>query len=63
MTAFVICTGDSDFKPLVQKLRELNKRVIGVGLQASTTAMLPPACDEFQFYERLGGVELPRRKK
>ena len=62
VTAFVICTGDSDFTPLVQKLRELNKRVIGVGLQASTSALLPPACDEFLFYERLGGVELPRRK-
>ena len=63
VTAFVICTGDSDFTPLVQKLRELNKRVIGVGLKASTSAMLPPACDEFLFYERLGGVELPQRKK
>jgi len=64
VTAFVICTGDSDFTPLVQKLRELNKRVIGVGLKASTSAMLPPACDEFLFYENLGGVELtqPRRK-
>ncbi len=62
VTAFVICTGDSDFTPLVQKLRELNKRVIGVGLQASTSAMLPPACDEFLFYERLGGVEVPRRR-
>ena len=59
VTVFVVCTGDSDFTPLVQKLRELNKRVIGVGLQASTSAMLPPACDEFLFYERLGGVELP----
>lgn len=63
VAAFVICTGDSDFTPLVQKLRELNKRVIGVGLKASTSAMLPPACDEFLFYERLDGVELPRRKE
>lgn len=63
VTAFVICTGDSDFTPLVQKLRELNKRVLGVGLKASTSAMLPPACDEFLFYERLGGVELPQQKK
>ena len=63
VTAFVICTGDSDFTPLVQKLRELNKRVIGVGLKASTSAMLPPACDEFLFYERLGGVELPQQKR
>jgi uncharacterized protein (TIGR00288 family) len=62
ITAFVICTGDSDFTPLVQKLRELNKRVIGVGLRASTSAMLPPACDEFLFYERLDGVEVPQRK-
>lgn len=62
VTAFVICTGDSDFTPLVQKLRELNKRVVGVGLKASTSAMLPPACDEFLFYERLGGVELPKAK-
>ncbi len=63
VTTFVVCTGDSDFTPLVHKLRELNKRVIGVGLKASTSAMLPPACDEFLFYERLGGVELPQRKK
>ncbi len=63
VTSFVICTGDSDFTPLVQKLRELNKKVIGVGLKASTSAMLPPACDEFLFYERLGGVELPKPKK
>jgi len=63
VTAFVICTGDSDFTPLVQKLRELNKRVIGVGLKASTSAMLPPACDEFLFYENLGGVELTQQKR
>ena len=63
VTTFVICTGDSDFTPLVQKLRELNKRVVGVGLKASTSALLPPACDEFLFYERLDGVEVPRKKK
>ena len=63
VTAFVICTGDSDFTPLVQKLRELDKRVIGVGLKASTSAMLPPACDEFLFYENLGGVEVPQKRK
>ena len=58
ITTYVICTGDSDFTPLVQKLRELNRRVIGVGIQASTSKLLPPACDEFLFYERLDGVEL-----
>jgi uncharacterized protein (TIGR00288 family) len=63
ITTFVICTGDSDFTPLVGKLRELNKRVIGVGLQASTSALLPPACDEFLFYERLEGVDIPPKRK
>ena len=62
VTTFVICTGDSDFTPLVQKLRELNRRVIGVGIQASTSKLLPPACDEFLFYERLDGVELGTKK-
>ena len=57
VTTFVICTGDSDFTPLVYKLRELNKRVIGVGVRGSTSNLLPPACDEFLFYENLEGVE------
>ena len=57
ITTFVICTGDSDLTPLVHKLRELNKRVIGVGIKDSTSALLPPACDEFLFYESLEGVE------
>jgi uncharacterized protein (TIGR00288 family) len=65
ITTFVIGTGDSDFTPLVNKLRELNKRVIGLGVEASTSSMLPPACDEFLFYERLPGVDItaPRRGK
>ncbi len=58
ITTFAICTGDSDFTPLVHKLRELNKKVIGIGLKSSTSALLPPACDEFLFYERLEGVDL-----
>ena len=57
ITTFVIGTGDSDFTPLVHKLRELNKRVIGIGVEAATSSLLPPACDEFLFYERLPGVE------
>ncbi|HWH31820.1 MAG TPA: NYN domain-containing protein [Egibacteraceae bacterium] len=63
ITTFVICTGDSDFTPLVGKLRELNKRVIGVGLEASTSKLLPPACDEFLFYERLEGVNAPSSRR
>ncbi|MDJ0790634.1 MAG: NYN domain-containing protein [Acidimicrobiia bacterium] len=62
VTTFVICTGDSDFSPLVNKLRELNKQVIGVGLKASTSKLLPPACDEFLFYENLDGVDLPQAR-
>lgn len=62
VTTFVVCTGDSDFSPLVHKLRELNKQVIGVGLKASTSALLPPACDEFLFYENLDGVDAPQGK-
>jgi hypothetical protein len=59
VTTFVICTGDSDLTPLVHKLRELNKRVIGVGIKESTSALLPPACDEFLFYDTLEGVDVP----
>ena len=59
VTTFVICTGDSDFTPLVHKLRELNKRVIGVGIKQSTSPLLPPACDEFLFYDALEGVDAP----
>src|SRR4051794_22560462 len=57
ITTFVLGTGDSDFTPLVHKLRELNRKVIGVGIEASTSGLLPPACDEFLFYERLEGVD------
>lgn len=59
ISTFVMCTGDSDFSPLVHKLRELNKRVIGIGVENSTSKLLPPACDEFLFYDRLEGVEIP----
>ncbi len=62
ITTFVLGTGDSDFTPLVHKLREHNKQVIGLGIQMSTSALLPPACDEFLFYERLEGVEVPKRR-
>jgi len=59
ITTFVMCTGDSDFSPLVHKLRELDKRVIGVGVENSTSRLLPSACDEFLFYDRLEGVDVP----
>ena len=59
VTTFVLCTGDSDFTPLVHKLRELNKRVIGVGIRGSTSDLLPPSCDEFLFYDSLEGCRDP----
>jgi uncharacterized protein (TIGR00288 family) len=59
---FVIISGDSDFSPLVSKLRENNKRVIGVGVKDSTSNLLSANCDEFIFYEDLVQVITPRKK-
>jgi hypothetical protein len=56
VSTFVIASGDSDFTPLVAALRALNRRVIGIGVKGSTSSLLPPACDEFLFYDRLPGV-------
>ncbi|MBX9906030.1 MAG: NYN domain-containing protein [Burkholderiales bacterium] len=50
---FVIISGDSDFSPLVSKLRENNKVVIGVGVKQSTSELLTNNCDEFIFYDDL----------
>jgi len=50
---FVIISGDSDFSPLVSKLRENNKKVIGVGVKNSTSDLLMANCDEFIFYDNL----------
>ena len=59
---FVIVSGDSDFTPLVGKLRELNKRVIGVGRDASSASPLLIAnCDEFFFYDSLVSKALPHQ--
>jgi hypothetical protein len=59
----VIASGDSDFTPLVLKLRELNKRVIGVGVEGSTSELLPGACDEFLFYDSLAAPGVPRSSR
>ncbi len=50
---FVIVSGDSDFSPLVSKLRENNRTVIGVGVKKSTSDLLIANCDEFIFYDDL----------
>jgi len=59
---FVILSGDSDFSPLVSKLRENNKEVIGVGVKHSTSDLLIANCDEFIFYDDLVRKEPPRRQ-
>jgi uncharacterized protein (TIGR00288 family) len=50
---FVIVSGDSDFSPLVAKLKENGKHVIGLGMKASTSPLLANGCDEFIYYEDL----------
>jgi uncharacterized protein (TIGR00288 family) len=50
---FVIVSGDSDFSPLVSKLKENNKHVIGLGMKNSTSDLLVASCDEFIYYEDL----------
>ena len=50
---FVIVSGDSDFSPLVSKLRENNKEVIGCGVKKSTSDLLIASCDEFIYYDDL----------
>jgi uncharacterized protein (TIGR00288 family) len=69
---FVIVSGDSDFSPLVSKLKENGKRVIGLGMKGSTSALLSDNCDEFMFYENLathdqvsppGVRDIPKEKR
>jgi uncharacterized protein (TIGR00288 family) len=54
---FVLVTGDSDFSPLVSKLKENDKRVIGCGVRSSTSDLLANNCDEFIFYDDLIRVQ------
>jgi uncharacterized LabA/DUF88 family protein len=53
INCFVVASGDSDFSPLVSKLKENNKYVIGLGVKNSTSDLLIENCDEFIFYEDL----------
>ena len=59
---FVIISGDSDFSPLVSKLRENNKTVIGVGVKNSSSDLLVANCDEFIFYDDLVREKPARRQ-
>ena len=60
---FVIISGDSDFSPLVSKLRENDKTVIGVGVKNSTSDLLIANCDEFIYYDDLVRDQPKREKK
>jgi uncharacterized protein (TIGR00288 family) len=60
--SFVIVSGDSDFSPLVSKLRENNKTVIGVGVKNSSSDLLIANCDEFIYYDDLVRTKQPRQK-
>jgi uncharacterized protein (TIGR00288 family) len=60
---FVLITGDSDFSPLVSKLRENDKTVIGVGVKNSTSDLLIANCDEFIYYDDLVRDERKAREK
>jgi len=62
MDTFVIISGDSDFSPLVSKLRENNKIVIGVGVKNSASDLLIANCDEFIYYDDLVRRQPPRKK-
>jgi uncharacterized protein (TIGR00288 family) len=58
---FVIISGDSDFQPLVNKLKENRKVVIGVGIRKSTSQLLVNSCDEFIYYDDLVRAEQQRK--
>ena len=61
---FALLSGDSDFSPLVSKLKENNKRVIGCGVKSSTSDLLISGCDEFIYYDDLVRVaEKPKRAR
>ncbi|MBM3394974.1 MAG: NYN domain-containing protein [Betaproteobacteria bacterium] len=62
LDTFVIISGDSDFSPLVSKLRENNKEVIGVGVKQSTSDLLISNCDEFIYYDDLVREEKNARR-
>ncbi|MFA6971116.1 MAG: NYN domain-containing protein [Gallionella sp.] len=63
MDTFVIISGDSDFSPLVSKLRENNKYVIGIGVKDSTSDLLSANCDEFIFYDDLVREQEAKQKR
>ncbi len=59
---FALLSGDSDFSPLVSKLKENNKRVIGCGVKSSTSDLLIGGCDEFIYYDDLARTSAKRTR-
>ena len=60
---FALLSGDSDFSPLVSKLKENNKRVIGLGVKNSTSNLLIDSCDEFIYYDDLVRADRSHKPK
>ena len=60
---FALLTGDSDFSPLVSKLKENHKRVIGCGVKNSTSTLLMTSCDEFLYYDDLAQMADAKAQK
>jgi uncharacterized protein (TIGR00288 family) len=60
---FALLSGDSDFSPLVSKLKENNKRVIGCGVKSSTSDLLIGGCDEFIYYDDLARAATSRTRR
>ena len=65
ISVFALLSGDSDFSPLVHKLKENDKRVIGCGVKSSTSGLLVKSCDEFIYYDDLvkRAARRPQRKR
>ncbi len=63
LDTFVILSGDSDFSPLVSKLKENNKYVIGVGVKDASSKLLVDNCDEFLYYEDIYRAKQSTRKR
>jgi uncharacterized protein (TIGR00288 family) len=60
---FALLSGDSDFSPLVSKLKENDKRVIGCGVKSSTSGLLINSCDEFIYYDDLVRAQTQKKPK
>jgi len=60
---FALLSGDSDFSPLVSKLKENDKRVVGVGVKKSTSDLLIAGCDEFIYYDDLVRASRPKKRR